>query len=42
MYVETKIQSNYWNTKNFLRNGKEMNSQFVTNEIQLNSAVFQR
>ena len=42
MYIETKIQSNFWNTKNFLRNSEEMNSQFVSNEIQLNSAVFQR
>ena len=42
MYVETKIQSNFWNSKNFLRNGEEMNAQFVSNEIQLNSAVFQR
>lgn len=42
MYVDVKIQTNFWNSKNFLRNGEEMNSQFVTNEIQLNSGVFQR
>lgn len=28
MYVDTKIQTNFWNSKNFLRNGKEMNSEF--------------
>ena len=42
MYVEITIQTNFWNSKNFLRNGKEMNSQFVHNEVQLNSVVFQR
>ena len=42
MYVETKIQTLFWNTKNFLRNGKTMNSQFVANEVQLNRNVFQR
>jgi hypothetical protein len=42
MYVETKIQTLFWNTKNFLRNGKTMNNQFVANEVQLNRNVFQR
>lgn len=42
MYVDTKIQSEFWNSKNFLRSGWTMNSQFASNSIQLNSAVFQR
>ena len=42
MYVDTKIQTEFWNSKNFLRSGWQMNSQFVSNTIQLNSAVFQR
>ena len=42
MYVDFKVQTNFWNSKNFLRNGKEMNSQFVGGSVQLNSAVFQR
>jgi len=42
MYVDTKIQTEFWNTPNFLRSGWQMNSQFESNTIQLNSAVFQR
>lgn len=40
IYAVTKIQTAFWNTKNYLRNGKELNSEFATNEVQLNSAVF--
>ena len=42
VYVDTKIQTQFWNTKNFLRSGFHMNPQFVSAEVQLNSAVFQR
>ena len=42
MTVSTKIQTQQWNTKNFLRNGREMNSQWQSNEIQLNNKFFQR
>lgn len=42
IYASTKIQTAFWNTKNYLRNGKALNSEFATNEVQLNSAVFQR
>lgn len=31
MYVSTKIQTQYWNTKVFLRNGWHMESQWQTN-----------
>ena len=40
MYVQTKIQTEFWNSKAFLRNGKQMESSFVTSEVQLNTAVF--
>lgn len=40
VYATTKIQTAFWNTKNYLRNGKELNSEFETTEVQLNSAVF--
>jgi hypothetical protein len=33
MYVMTEIQTQFWNSNNFLRNGWEMNSQWVSNEI---------
>ena len=29
MYIDTKIQTNFWNSKNFLRNAKNMNSEFT-------------
>ena len=42
LIVSTRIQTQFWNTKNFLRNGWEMNSQWQSNEVQLNSDYFQR
>lgn len=42
MYVDTKIQTEYWNVKNFLRSAWSMNSAFTSASVQLNSAVFQR
>ena len=42
VYVDTKIQTEYWNTKNFLRSAKSMNSAFTSASVQLNTAVFQR
>jgi hypothetical protein len=33
MLVKTKIHTQFWNTKNFLRNGWEMNPQWQDNEI---------
>ena len=40
--VSTRIQTRFWNTKNFLRNGWEMNVQWRERDIQLNSDFFQR
>ena len=40
VYVDTKIQTEYWNTKNFLRSAKSMNSAFTSASVQLNTAVF--
>ena len=34
--------TSFWNTKNFMRNGRRMNPEFQINEVQLNSNVFQR
>ena len=31
MYVQTKIQTQFWNVKNFVRNAQTMNSQWTTN-----------
>ena len=42
MVVSVKIQSQFWNTKAFLRNGWEMSSQWREFELQLNSDFFQR
>ena len=42
MFASTKIQTAFWNTKNYLRNGMELNAEFAANDVQLNSAVFQR
>lgn len=42
MYVDTKIATQFWNSKNFLRNGHEMNTEFTPQRTQLTSAVFQR
>ncbi len=42
LYVDTKIQTEYWNVKNFLRSAWSMNSAFTSSSVQLNSAVFQR
>ena len=33
MYVTTRIQTEFFNPKNFLRNGWNMNSHFTSNEI---------
>ena len=33
MYVTTRIQTEFFNPKNFLRNGWTMNSHFTSNEI---------
>lgn len=40
IYVRTKIHTEFWNTKNFLRNGWQMNSEFQQADTQLNTAVF--
>ena len=42
LYVDTQIQTMYWNVKNFMRNAHNMNSEFTRHSVQLNSAVFQR
>ena len=42
VYVKTKIQTEQWNSKNFLRNGWQMNSVFTNNVVQLSSAAYQR
>ena len=42
MYVYTKIVTQFWNSKNFLRNGHEMNTEFTPQRTQLTGAVFQR
>ena len=42
VYVTTRIHTQFWNSKDFIRSGKQMNSQFMTSEVQLNKAVFQR
>ena len=42
MMLTTKIQTEFWNSKNFLRNGWEMNAQWTQNEVQLSSDFFQR
>ena len=31
--VSTRVQTEFWNTKNFLRNGWEMNSQWTSSEV---------